>query len=156
MIRILCVGKIKEKALVSLISEYLKRLQPFHKCIIEETEDYPTSDVDSMNQQVIKKESDKLLSRIKADDTVILLDLKGESVSSVDLSKKIDNYFTQSSSSLVFVIGGSLGVSETLRQRANWCWKLSDCTFPHQVVRLLVLEQIYRSFKILSGQTYHK
>ena len=156
MIRILCVGKIKEKAMVSLISEYLKRLQPFHKCLIEETEDFPTSDSDSMNQQVIKKESDKLLSRIKSDEIVILLDLQGESVSSTELSKKIDNYFTQSTSSLVFVIGGSLGVSEMLRKRANWCWKLSDCTFPHQIVRLLVLEQIYRSFKILSGQHYHK
>lgn len=156
MIRIVAVGKIKEKALGSLIETYQERIVPFHKLSIEEVADEPTSE-DAASQIAGKiKEGERILAKIRPEDTVILLDLRGDDFDSISLAKRIDAHFTYNANPLVFVIGGSMGVSDAVSQRADSRWKLSSCTFPHQIVRLLVLEQIYRAFKINRNQTYHK
>jgi 23S rRNA (pseudouridine1915-N3)-methyltransferase len=156
MIKIICVGKLKEKALVGLVEDYTQRIQPFHKLSLIELPDEPNTESDSLNQKAIDKESKSILSKINLEDTVILLDLKGELLSSEGLAQAIQSNFNRSVKNLVFVVGGSLGVNDELRDRANLIWKLSNNTFPHGLVRVLVLEQIYGSFKILSNQTYHK
>ena len=156
MIKLICVGKLKEKAVVSLVEDYSQRIQPFHKLSIIELPDEPNTDSDSLNQKAIDKESKAILSNISSEDGVILLDLKGELLSSEQLAQTIQANFNRSVKHVVFVIGGSLGVNDDLRSRANLIWKLSNNTFPHGLVRVLVLEQIYRSFKINSNQTYHK
>jgi 23S rRNA (pseudouridine1915-N3)-methyltransferase len=156
MIKLICVGKLKEKALISLTEDYAGRIQPYHKLTILELNDEPNFDSSSLNQKAIEKESKAILSSILPEDVVILLDLKGQAMSSETLAQTIQGAFNRSAKTLVFVIGGSLGVSDDVRARANVVWKLSDNTFPHGLVRVLLLEQIYRSFKILSNQTYHK
>jgi len=156
MIRIICIGKIKDKDVNSIVSDYLKRIQIFHKCEIVELKDYPNSKTDGLNQLVIQQESDSILQRISSDDYVILLDLKGNYLTSEELSLQIETALNQSYKAICFIIGGSLGVSDDLRVRANIIWKLSNNTFPHQLVRILVLEQIYRGFKIMHHHTYHK
>ncbi|NTW95758.1 MAG: 23S rRNA (pseudouridine(1915)-N(3))-methyltransferase RlmH [Erysipelotrichaceae bacterium] len=156
MIKLICVGKLKEKALVSLVEDYSQRIQPFHKLSLIELPDEPNTESESLNLKAIDKESKAILSTIGSDDGVILLDLKGVLISSEKLALLIQTNFNRSVKNVVFVIGGSLGVNDELRERADFIWKLSDNTFPHGLVRVLVLEQIYRSFKILSNQTYHK
>ena len=156
MIKLLVVGKIKEKALGELISDYLKRIQPYHKTTIEEVADEATSDDPAAQKTGMAKEGERILSKLKSEDTVILLDLHGDEADSLGFAKTLDEQFTYSSATLVFVIGGSMGVSEDVQKRADKRWKLSSVTFPHQIVRLLVLEQIYRAFKINRNQTYHK
>ena len=156
MIKVLTVGKLKEKELENLIEDYQHRIEPYHKIVLESVKDLPSSDDDSLNQLVIERESQSLLDKLKPEDFVYLLDLRGQLISSESLAESIQTAFNQSKKTLVFIIGGSLGVSETLRQRANKVWKLSANTFPHGLVRLLVLEQIYRSFRILNHHPYHK
>lgn len=156
MIRLLVVGKIKEKALDALIHDYLKRIQPYHKIVIEEVADEMTSDDLAQQKTGMTKEGGRILAKLKPEDTVILLDLQGDEMDSLVFAKSLDQQFTYAANPLVFVIGGSMGVSEAVRIRADRRWKLSSVTFPHQIVRLLVLEQIYRAFKINRNQTYHK
>ena len=156
MIKLICVGKIKEKELSVLIKDYVKRIQPYHKFEIIELKDLPSGDDPFINQKVIESESESILKQIQSDDDVILLDLRGKLMSSEKLSQRIQISFNQSSKNLIFVIGGSLGVSDELRKRANSLWKLSDNTFPHGIVRLLCTEQVYRSFRILNNHPYHK
>lgn len=156
MIKIICVGKLKEKALSSLVEAYIHRITPYHKIEIIELKDLPSSEDHHLNQVVIEEESQSILKEIKTDDYVILLDLKGKSIDSIELSNVIQTAFTQSYKNLIFVIGGSLGVSSSLRMKAHFLWKLSDLTFPHGLVRLLLSEQIYRSFRILNNHSYHK
>ncbi len=156
MIKLLVVGKIKEKALRELIDDYLKRIQPYHKISIEEVADEATSDDLSQQKTGMLKEGERILAKLSPTDTVFLLDLQGDEMDSLVFAKNLDEQFTYSANTLVFVIGGSMGVSEALRNRADRRWKLSSVTFPHQIVRLLVLEQIYRAFKINRNQTYHK
>lgn len=156
MIKLVCVGKLKEKAVISLVDEYAKRIQPYHKLTIIELADEPNFDQASLNQKAIEKESKAILAQIASEDVVILLDLKGKGLSSEALADTIQNAFNRSVKTLVLVIGGSLGVSDEVRQRADLMWKLSDNTFPHGLVRILALEQVYRSFKILTNQSYHK
>ena len=156
MIKLIVVGKIKEKALESLIQDYIKRIQPFSKILIEEIKDEPNYEDEAKNLQSLLKESQLILSKITKDNQVILLELRGKLIDSIELSEHMDKAMTYGSKNIVFVIGGSLGVHEDVRQRANILWKLSANTFPHGIVRLLVQEQIYRAFKILNNQTYHK
>ena len=156
MIKILCVGKLKEPALKSLVEDYAQRIQPFRKLTIQEHPDEPISEKPGQAALAITKESTAILAAIKATDQVILLDLAGSPMRSEELAELIDTNQTHGAKSLVFVIGGSQGVSDAVRQRADQRWKLSDNTFPHGIVRVLVLEQIYRAYKILSNQTYHK
>lgn len=156
MIKLICVGKLKEKALISLVDDYAKRIQPYHKLTITELPDEPNFDQASLNQKAIEKESKAILAQISSDDFVILLDLKGKGLTSEALADAIQTAFNRSIKTLVFIIGGSMGVSDDVRKRADLMWKLSDNTFPHGLVRVLALEQIYRSYKILSNQSYHK
>ena len=156
MIKLICVGKLKVKALISLTDDYAQRIQPYHKLSIIELNDEPNFDSAALNQKAIEKESKAILNAIGSDDVVILLCLNGQPMSSEALAQTIQTAFNRSAKTLVFVIGGSLGVSDEVRARANTMWKLSDNTFPHGLVRVLLLEQIYRSYKILSNQTYHK
>lgn len=156
MIKLICIGKIKEKELSTLIKDYVTRIQPYHKLEIVELRDLPSGDDPFINQKVIESESESILKLIASDDDVILLELTGMDIDSLALSKRIQRSFNQSYKHLVFVIGGSLGVSEILKKRANTLWKLSSNTFPHGLVRLLCVEQVYRSFRILSNHSYHK
>ncbi len=152
MIKLLCVGKIKDANLEALINDYLKKINKYHKIEIVEVKDEPIKD----NQNdVLKIEAERLLSRIKDDEYVILIDLHGKSIDSISLANKIDKLFIEHSKT-TFVIGGSLGFGESIRQRANERIKLSDLTFLHQMTRLIILEQIYRCFKILNNENYHK
>lgn len=152
MIKLLCVGKIKDANLEALINDYLKKINKYHKIEIVEVKDEPIKD----NQNdVLKIEAERLLSRIKDDEYVILIDLHGKNIDSISLANKIDKLFIEHSK-ITFVIGGSLGFGESIRQRANEKIKLSDLTFLHQMTRLIILEQIYRCFKILNNENYHK
>lgn len=158
MIKIIAVGKIKEKALRAQIEEYEKRLRPFTNLEIIEVNDEvaPQSNSDSQNNQVKKKEGERILAKIKEQEYVILLDLWGEMVDSEQFSKKLDQLQTYQTSNLTFVIAGSLGPGRNVYDRCNWKWKLSDLTFTHQMTRVLVLEQIYRAFMIQNNNPYHK
>lgn len=156
MIRIVCVGKLKEAALKQLTNDYARRIQPYRKLSVLELPDEPISEKAGQNILAIDKESDAILAAIKTQDQVILLDLSGQPMRSESIATLIDANQIHGAKPLVFVIGGSQGVNDAVRQRADVRWKLSDNTFPHGLVRVMVLEQIYRAYKILSNQTYHK
>lgn len=158
MIKVIAVGKIKEKAVRFQIEEYEKRLRPFIKLEIMEVSDEvaPQTNSDAQNEIVKDKEGQRLLSKIKPDDYVILLDLWGEMLDSEGFAKKIDQLQTYQSCHITFVIAGSLGPGKQIVDRANYRWKLSDLTFTHQMTRIIVLEQIYRAFMILNHNPYHK
>lgn len=156
MIKIVCIGKLKEKALSTLVDDYLGRIVPYTKIIIEELKDYPNYDDEASNRLSIEKESKSILDKISNDDYVILLDLRGKYYTSIEVSQLIDQASIYGSKNIVFIIGGSLGVDQNVLKRANAVWKLSNNTFPHGVVRVLVLEQIFRSYRILNNQNYHK
>lgn len=156
MIRLICVGKLKEPALKQLIGDYTRRIQPYRKLSIVELTDEPNSDKPGQNTVTIEKESSAILTSIKPNEQVVLLDLGGQLMRSETVATLIETNQIHGAKPLVFVIGGSLGVNDAVRDRADVRWKLSDNTFPHGIVRLLVLEQIYRAYKIISNQTYHK
>ncbi len=152
MLKLICVGKVKDEHLKALIDDYAKRIGKYHKLEIIEVKDEPIRDNE---KEVLDIEASRILNKIDKDDYVILLDLHGSALDSISLAKKIDNLFNNYSK-IDFVIGGSLGLGEKIRNRANYKLKLSDMTFLHQMTRLIILEQIYRSFKILNHETYHK
>ena len=152
MIRILCVGKIKEKALQSLIDDYIKKIGLYHKIEVVEVKDEAIRDSE---KEVLDIEGRRLLEKIGKDEYVILSDLHGSSIDSLSFAEKIDKLFI-SHPKITFVIGGSLGLSDDLRKRADEKIRLSDLTFLHGMTRLILAEQIYRSFKILNHETYHK
>ena len=152
MIKIIAVGKVKDRHLSALIEDYVKRISRYHKIEVIEVKDEPIADNE---KAVLDKEGQRALAKIDANDYVILLDLHGKSIDSLSLAAKIDSLFN-THSKIAFVIGGSLGLSEELLRRADERIKLSDLTFLHQMTRLILLEQIYRSFKILNHETYHK
>lgn len=157
MIKVFCIGKNKDKALQSLEKEYSKRLSAFDKVQIEEFKDEPDihSEREKEAEAIKEKEGRRVLDKIRDQDFVILLDLHGQMYTSEEFAEKREAWMTQNSS-LIFVIAGSLGPSEALVKRANARWKLSDLTFTHLMCRVLVLEQIYRSFMIEKGRSYHK
>lgn len=158
MIKIIAIGRIKEKAMQQLINEYMKRLQPYTKLEIIEVNDEPAPQSNSaaQNELVKEKEGQRVLDKIKDQEYVILLDVAGRMMDSEQLAEKLSQIQTYQSSDITFVIGGSLGLSKQLMQRSNLRLKLSDMTFPHQIVRLLILEQIYRAYKINHHEPYHK
>lgn len=157
MIKIICIGKLKEKAMLMLEAEYLKRLKPYHKIEVIEVKDVaiPEKINPKIEQQILLEEGKKVLEKIK-NEYVIILDLHGKSISSEQFATKIDTIFTSHNPNITFVIGGSLGVSETLIARSDFRLNISNFTFTHQMCRILLLEQIYRSFKILNNEKYHK
>ena len=152
MIKILCVGKIKDKNLSQMIDSYLDKIRHYHNINIIEVKDEP---ITTNEKDVLEKEADRLLDKIGTDEYVILLDLHGKAIDSLSLADKLDKLFI-SHSKISFVIGGSLGLSDRLRKRANEAIKLSDLTFLHQMSRLILVEQIYRCYKILNNEVYHK
>ena len=152
-IKIVSVGSIKEKFLKDAISEYLKRLTRFAKIEIIEVDE--TKIQNKSEEQVKKEEGERLLKRIGQDEFVFLLDLKGELISSEVLAQKINDLINKGISPLTFVIGGTLGLSEEMRKRANIKLSISKMTFTHQMCRMIILEQIYRAFKIINNEEYH-
>ena len=157
-ITICCVGKIKEKFYSQAIAEYSKRLSKYCKLEIKEAADEKTPDSasDTVNRMIKEKEGDRLLSFIKDDSYVIALAIDGKMLDSVELSEKIDNLMLSGKSDIVFVIGGSLGLYKRVLDRADYKLSFSKMTFPHQLMRVILLEQIYRSFRIMKNEPYHK
>ena len=154
MISIVAVGKIKEKSLSQLIEEYKKRIGAYSKIEIIEASEEPN---DRLSDEKVKEiEGQRIIKQLKKDSYVILLSLKGKQMDSIKFSREIEKINTYNSSHITFVIGGSVGVSEQVEQRADLLLKLSEMTFPHNIARLLILEQIYRAYKILNNETYHK
>ena len=154
MISIVAVGKIKEKSLSQLIEEYKKRIGAYSKIEIIEVSDEPN---DRLSDEKVKEiEGQRIIKQLKKDSYVILLSLKGKQMDSIKFSREIEKINTYNSSHITFVIGGSVSVSEQVEQRADLLLKLSEMTFPHNIARLLILEQIYRAYKILNNETYHK
>ncbi|MCC8103816.1 MAG: 23S rRNA (pseudouridine(1915)-N(3))-methyltransferase RlmH [Clostridiales bacterium] len=157
-IRILTVGKIKEKYLRDAIAEYQKRLSRYCKLEIVEVADEKTPDGASEAQEMQIKdiEAERLLRCISDTDYVIALAIEGQMPDSIGLARKIEKLGLHGESSICFVIGGSLGLSQKLLTRANEQMSFSKLTFPHQLMRVILLEQIYRSFRIIRGEPYHK
>ena len=150
MIRIICVGKIKEKYFTDAIEEYKKRLSKYTKLEIIELPDF-----DGDEKTVLKKESELILKNIKDKSYVITMEIEGNSLDSLELSDKI-NTLLSNYSSITFIIGGSYGLDNSIKEISNYKLSFSKLTFPHQLFRVLLLEQIYRSFKIINNETYHK
>lgn len=154
MIKIIAVGRLKDKHIAALCQDYLKRISHFHKISVIEVKDEPISANDSTHH-IMGKEGVRILEKIGKQDFVIALDLKGKLWSSENLAEFIDSNIG-SGNDIDFVIGGSLGLSEEVISRANILLCLSNMTFLHEMARLIILEQIYRAFKINNGHTYHK
>ncbi len=157
-ITIAAVGKLREKYLKDGIAEYSKRLSRFCELEIVEVEDEQAPDSLSPAQelQVKKREAERLEKRIRDGAILIILDIKGKKLGSEELAKKLNSFFISGNSNICFVIGGSLGIHEDLLKRADLRLSISDMTFPHQLVRLVMLEQLFRAFKIINGEIYHK
>ena len=156
-IEIICVGKIKEKYLTDAINEYSKRLSKYCKLNIIELSDekIPDKSNQTISNQIKEKECTKILNHIKKDSYIIALDLNGNQYSSEDFSKKLDS-ISMEHSHITFIIGGSLGLTKDLLNNCNLKVSFSKMTFPHQLFRVFLLEQIFRAFKISNGETYHK
>ncbi len=151
MIKIICVGKIKEKYLSDAIEEYKKRLSKYTKLEIIEV-----SDIDNPNIDIVLNKEKELIERhIDSKDYVITLEIEGNMLSSIELANKIDNIFN-TNSNITFIIGGSYGLHQNIKNRSNYKLSFSKLTFPHQLFRVNLLEQIYRSFKINNNEKYHK
>ena len=151
MIRIICVGKIKEKYLRDAILEYSKRLSKYTKLEIIEVKDESIGS----NNEILKKESIKIDKYINDKDYNIVLAIEGEELSSKTFAEKLDNIFNYSSN-INFIIGGSLGIDDFIKEKANLKLSFSRMTYPHQLFRVILLEQIYRAFKIINNESYHK
>ena len=157
MIKIIAIGKNKDKALQALEKEYAKRLSAFCKLDIIEVKDEANEHTSRESEVLLVKEKEvsRVFEKINDTDYVVLLDLHGKMIDSETFAKNLDVWQMQHSN-IVFVIAGSLGPSEKLVRRANYRWKLSDLTFTHLMTRVLMLEQIYRGFMIINGRSYHK
>lgn len=157
-IRILCVGKLKERYWVDACNEYLKRLKAFSNIeVIELSEEKISKHERASDVEIVKyKEGKSILSGIKDSDYVISLEIQGKQFSSPELSKVLTKLSNEGNNSIVFVIGGSFGLSQEVSKRANLRLSFSPMTFPHQMMRVILLEQIYRSFMIERGTPYHK
>ena len=159
-IKIICIGKVREKSLKELINEYEKRISKYAKIEIIEMDDekIPQNASVAIEEQIKTIESKKILDRLTkySNSNIILLDLKGKQYTSEEFANKIKNIQTYSSSTIIFVIGGSLGMSKDLLEYSTDKICFSKMTFPHQLIRVFLLEQIFRAFKIINNETYHK
>ncbi len=156
-IQVICVGKLKEKYLKDAIDEYSKRLSKYCKLTITELQDekIPDKSNPSIEQEIKNKECTNILRHIKKDSYVIALDLKGKTLSSEEFAEKLETLSMQTSH-ITFIIGGSLGLTADLLNQCDLKLCFSTMTFPHQLIRVFLLEQIFRSFKIANGETYHR
>ena len=157
-ITLLTVGRIKERYLEEAIREYAKRLGRYCRLTIAEVPDEKTPDGagEALERQIKEKEGQRLLARIKDGDFVIALAIEGRMLSSEELAARLERLGVDGASHIVFVIGGSLGLSEAVLRRADFSLSFSRMTFPHQLMRVVLSEQIYRSFRINAGEPYHK
>lgn len=145
MIKFICVGKLKEKYLTEMVNDYAKRISKYHKLNIIELKD----------ENSLEKERDSIKKYINSTDYVITLEIEGEQINSVEFANKIDTLFN-SYGTITFIIGSSLGLHEDIKKLSNYKLSFSNMTFPHGLFRGVLLEQIYRSFKIINNETYHK
>ncbi|ABB16172.1 23S rRNA (pseudouridine(1915)-N(3))-methyltransferase RlmH [Carboxydothermus hydrogenoformans] len=157
-ITIVAVGKIKERYLKEGIAEYLKRLSPYARLAVIEVDDEnaPENLSPAEAEKVVKKEGERILAKITPSSFVIALDLKGKNLSSEEFAHFISEKNLYGQSKLTFIIGGSLGLSREVLERADFKLSFGRMTYPHQLMRLILLEQIYRAFKIIRGEPYHK
>ena len=156
--RIVCVGKVKEKYLQQGIAEYVKRLSPYTRLEIAEVGDEPAGEnLSPASLEIVKnKEGEKILGKIPAHSFVIVLDSRGKNLSSPELSQKLDYLSVNGHSDISWVIGGSCGFSQAVLDRADFLLSFGKQTFPHQLMRMILLEQIYRAFRISRNEPYHK
>lgn len=151
MIKVICVGKIKEKFYRDAIAEYLKRLSKYTKLEVIEVED-----IDNQNPQIsMSKEKDLILRHLNGKEYIITMEIEGQKFNSVDLSQKLTKILSINPN-IVFIIGGSNGLDLEIKKISNLKLSFSDLTFPHQLFRIMLLEQIYRCFKIINNESYHK
>ena len=157
-IRIIAVGKIKEKYIQEGIKEYSKRLSKYCSLeIIEVDDEKAPENLSDKEIDIIKqKEGERILSKIPQNSYVISLEIQGREISSEELSNKLNNLMIEGSSNITFIIGGSLGLSDTVSSKSNFKLSFSKMTFPHQLMRMILLEQIYRSWRIIKNEPYHK
>lgn len=157
-ITLVTVGKIKEKFYTAAIDEYSKRLSRYCRLEVIQVADEKTPDGagEALEDQIKEKEGDRILASIKEGAYVIALAIEGKMLDSVELSEKIASLGVSGVSHIVFVIGGSLGLSKRVLDRADYQLSFSRMTFPHQLMRVILLEQVYRSYRIMNGQAYHK
>ena len=151
MIKIICIGRIKEKFFVDAIEEYKKRISRYHQLEIVELPDEGIDDI----KVALKKEKEKILRVLNLRDYIVTLEIDGKEESSVDFAKRLDNLFIENSN-ITFIIGGSYGLDDEIKQLSNYKLSFSKMTFPHQLFRIILLEQIYRAFKIINNEEYHK
>ena len=152
MLKIVCVGKIKEKYLTDAFSEYEKRISVFQKLKVVELKESNNKDL----KHNIEEEGNSILNAISQDEYVITLEILGQMLDSVELSNKISKLQTYGKSNITFVIGGSYGLSESVKKRSDYALSFSKMTFPQQLMRVILIEQIYRAFTIINNKEYHK
>ena len=157
-ITLITVGKIKEKYLRDAIAEYSKRLSRYCKLEIKEVSDEKTPDhaSDVVENTILDKEAERIMKYVKEDTYVITLEINGKLLSSEELSAKINQLGIQGTSHITFIIGGSIGLGKEVLARSDYALSFSKMTFPHQLMRVILLEQIYRSYRIINGEPYHK
>lgn len=157
-ISIISVGKLKEAYWKDAVKEYSKRLSRYCQLALDDVDEVKSSDNvnEAEKMSILKGEGENILKKIKKDSFLIALDIKGSKLSSEQLSERINELGIMGKSNITFVIGGSLGLSSEILDLANLKLSFSDMTFPHQMMKVILLEQIYRSFKINSNETYHK
>jgi 23S rRNA (pseudouridine1915-N3)-methyltransferase len=157
-ITVICVGKVKEKFFRDAVSEYEKRMGRYCRLEILEVADEKTPDGASalMEEQIKEKEARRILEKIREDAFVCTLEIKGKRFSSENFAKWMDGLTLNGTSHFIFIIGGSLGLHESVQKRSHMALSFSDMTFPHQLMRVILMEQIYRAFRIIHGEPYHK
>lgn len=157
-ITVIAVGKIKEKYLRDAIGEYAKRLSKYCKLELVEVADEKTLDAASpaVERGIRQKEGERILKHVREDAYVVALEIGGEMLDSVEFSHKLENLGIQGRSHITFLIGGSIGLSPEVLKRADYSLSFSRMTFPHQLMRVILLEQIYRGYRIMAGEPYHK
>ena len=157
-ITLITVGKIKEKYLKDAIAEYSKRLSRYCKLEIIEVADEKTPDILFFQAEdgIRDKEGERILKYVRDDAYVVTLEIEGKLLTSEELAKKIENLGIQGTSHIIFIIGGSIGLGKEVLKRSDYALSFSKMTFPHQLMRVILLEQIYRSYRIISHEPYHK
>ncbi|MCP8617238.1 23S rRNA (pseudouridine(1915)-N(3))-methyltransferase RlmH [Salirhabdus salicampi] len=157
-ISVITVGKLKEKYLKQGIAEYTKRLSAYTKLELVEVPDEKAPEIlsEAEEENVKEKEGERILNKLSTDTYVITLEIKGKQLTSEQLAKKVDDLSTYGKSKIAFIIGGSLGLSDDVLKRSDYALSFSNMTFPHQLMKLILLEQIYRAFRINRGEPYHK
>ena len=151
MIKIICTGKLKEKYLIDAQEEYIKRLKKYTNIELIELNDSTIDD----EKIALEKEKDQILKHIKPKEYLITLEIEGKELSSTELAEKLDKTFI-TNSDITFIIGGSYGIHPSIKEKSDFKLSFSKMTFPHQLFRILLLEQLFRSYKILNNEKYHK